>query len=77
LTDLASAPFSKSYSGFQGSKVGMKASPVLDNALKFSGVPGSSTIGIPGPEFEPRFLEQTEAFFDRAAQKTGITQDYL
>ena len=26
---------------------------------------------------EPRFLEQVEAFFDRAAQRTEVTSDYL
>ena len=26
---------------------------------------------------EPRFLEQVKLFFDRAASKTGISQDYL
>lgn len=26
---------------------------------------------------EPRFLEQVELFFNRAASKTGISEDYL
>jgi glutamate dehydrogenase (NAD(P)+) len=26
---------------------------------------------------EPRFLEQVELFFNRAASKTGISKDYL
>ena len=56
---------------------GFKASPVLASSFKFSGIPGASTIGMGAGEFEPRFLEQTEAYFDRAASKTGISEDYL
>jgi glutamate dehydrogenase (NAD(P)+) len=29
------------------------------------------------PKMEPRFLEQVELFFNRAAAKTGISKDYL
>jgi hypothetical protein len=29
------------------------------------------------PNAEPRFLEQVELFFNRAASKTGISKDYL
>lgn len=29
------------------------------------------------PSIEPRFLEQVELFFNRAAVKTGISEDYL
>jgi glutamate dehydrogenase (NAD(P)+) len=29
------------------------------------------------PKLEPRFLEQVELFFNRAAAKTGISKDYL
>ena len=29
------------------------------------------------PKLEPRFLEQVELFFNRAASKTGIAKDYL
>jgi hypothetical protein len=47
--------------------------------MKISNVPGASSIGgqVPYGDFEPRFLEQTEAFFDRAALKTGINEDFL
>ena len=31
----------------------------------------------PGQQVEPRFLEQVKLFFNRAAGKTGIPQDYL
>jgi glutamate dehydrogenase (NAD(P)+) len=33
-------------------------------------------IGSPDDK-EPRFLEQVEYFFNRAAAKTGISKDYL
>ena len=32
---------------------------------------------VTDPEKEPRFLEQVELFFNRAASKTGIDQEYL
>jgi hypothetical protein len=32
---------------------------------------------VTDPEKEPRFLEQVELFFNRAASKTGISKDYL
>jgi len=48
------------YSSHQCYSTGMKPSPVMDSAIKFSGIPGASTIGMTGThlgEFEPRFLE--------------------
>ena len=41
--------------------------------------PGTAPIQkLPGiPLAEPRFLENVEKFFNRAASKTGISQDYL
>jgi len=30
-----------------------------------------------GPEDEPRFLEQVKQFYERAAKKTGIPDDWL
>ena len=39
---------------------------------------GSSLKGpVVDPSIEPRFLEQVQMFFDRAAAKTGISPDYL
>jgi glutamate dehydrogenase (NAD(P)+) len=55
-------------------------------SLKFSkscdhndfGVIGVRTFGVvQDPKKEPRFLEQVELFFNRAASKTGISPDYL
>ena len=32
---------------------------------------------VTDPKKEPRFLEQVQLFFNRAASKTGVPQDYL
>lgn len=47
--------------------------------MKLSTIPGalSASGQVPYGDYEPRFLEQTEAFFDRAALKTGISEDIL
>jgi hypothetical protein len=37
----------------------------------------STQTAAPGQIAEPRFLEQVKMFFNRAASKTGIPQDYL
>jgi len=50
----------------------------MNHVRPFSAELDPSNYGvIQDQEKEPRFLEQVKLFFDRAASKTGISQDYL
>jgi glutamate dehydrogenase (NAD(P)+) len=50
----------------------------MSNKLfKILGVRSFAAAVPVAPEKEPRFLEQVELFFNRAASKTGISKDYL
>ena len=46
-------------------------------ARAFAVAPASSFGKITDTTKEPRFLENVQLFFDRAAAKTGISKDYL
>jgi len=48
------------YSSHTGSTKHVGPTPTLDSSIKFSGIPGASTlvpVGMHAGEFEPRFLE--------------------